>query len=294
LRLEVGGRLSNDVKRAVHNKIDTGPIAAFAPNGTTTGKINDTTLDASATLSYNLSPSSVAYATIGRGNKTGAFNNNALTLASQPNPFIVPTERATSFEAGVKGRFWGGRAYASLALYHVDIKGYQDSFYSAPARGFIIRSIDAKSTGAEVEGRLQATPWLNLFGNLAYAPTVKLATGERAQRAPKFTYTLGTRVSTPLNQSLQLDASAQLVHSSPFYNQPPTAPGHNSSGSYDLVGARLAVTYIPLNVEFSVTGANLTNSKYRPFTFGSPFGGDMTVGTFNRPRTITLGAKVRF
>jgi outer membrane receptor protein involved in Fe transport len=76
----------------------------------------------------------------------------------------------TSVEAGFKGRFLDGRAYFSMAAYHLDIKNYQDSFYNSTARAFQVRSLDAKSTGMEMEGQFKLADWLTAYGNMAWNP----------------------------------------------------------------------------------------------------------------------------
>jgi len=132
-----------------------------------------------------------------------------------------------------------------------------------------------------------------MYGNFAYAPTSRLANAERTQRSPVFTAVAGTRSAVDLNADFRLSGSLEMVHSNSYYNEPPDAPGHNKSGSYGLLDGRLAVTYLPWSMEFSVRGENLTDQVYKPFSFGSPLGLG-TVGTYNRPRTIWIGAKFTF
>ena len=114
-----------------------------------------------------------------------------LLLGVVPAPFIVPDEIATTYEFGAKSRFWGGRALLSLAAYHLDIKGYQDSYFDGNLVGFLVRSLPAKSSGLELEGQVQANGWLNIYGNIGWNPTAKLrlpnGVEERLQRAARFT-----------------------------------------------------------------------------------------------------------
>ena len=300
LDFTVGGRLSYEGKDGAYVKTiptlfgSTTTILPYAvPLGSTTGKVDDTTLDGSATLSYKLTEGSVLYGSIGRGSKAGAFNNTSLLTAPLPAPFTLPKEEATTYEAGIKGRFLEGRGYAGLSAFYIDVSDFQDSYYSALAQGFLIRSIGASTAGVEGEGQFQATPWLNLYGNFAATPKAELADGERMQRAPRFTAVLGARTSNALTPDLDLQSTLQVSHSSSYYNQPPLAPGNNESGTFDLLDARLAFVYHPAKLEFYVSGENLTDDRYRTFSFGSPLGIG-TVGTYNRPRTITLGVKKSF
>jgi outer membrane receptor protein involved in Fe transport len=136
----------------------------------------------------------------------------------------VPDEIATTYEFGAKSRFWGGRALLSLAAYHLDIKGYQDSYFDGNLVGFLVRSLPAKSSGLELEGQVQANGWLNIYGNIGWNPTAKLrlpnGVEERLQRAARFTGVLGARVSTDITEALSLSGTVQYQHSSGFYHQP--------------------------------------------------------------------------
>lgn len=300
LQLNVGGRLTSDTKNADYQRrlIDdigfpTGLVALAAPTPLYAVKVTDTTFDFSGTLSYNPSETSTIYISAGQGNKGSGFVNQAGLSVQRPTPFVVPVERVTTFEAGVKGRFLDGRLYLSLAAYHLDIKNYQDSFYNSTARAFQVRSLDAKSSGLEAEGQFKLTGGLTAYGNLAWNPEAKLANGERMQRSPRFTSTLGMRFNTALSDSFTLSGFGQWVHSDSMLHQPASAPGDNWSHAYDLLSARLQLTYEPAQLSLFVNGGNLTKEVYRTFSFGSPIGMGQ-VGALNDPRTFTIGLRKAF
>lgn len=299
-QLMLGGRLTTDKKTGTFQKFlvsDLGRptgLVALLGNGPFHEVVQrDTTFDFSATASYNPTPSSTIYVSAGQGNKGSGFVNQAALAAPWPSTFLVPVERVTSFEAGVKGRFLDGRAYVSLAAYHLDIKNYQDSFYNSTARAFQVRSLDAQSTGLEFEGQFKLNSALTAYGNLAWNPTAKLDNGERMQRAPRFTSTLGMRFNAPLSDSLTLSGFGQWVHSATMLHQPASAPGDNTSLPYDLFSARMQLTYEPLKLSLFVNGANMTKEVYRTFSFGSPIGMGQ-VGALNDPRTVTFGLRKEF
>jgi iron complex outermembrane receptor protein len=293
LTLDVGGRLSYESKTGTYIKTVPGGFTFnLAQPATDHGVIAATTFDASGTLSYKMTDSSVAYASIGQGSKAGAFNNTSLLTALLPSPFTVPTEVSTTYEIGVKGAFFDSRVYASLSAFMVDVSHFQDAAFSPAAQGFIIRSIGAHTRGLEAEGQWQATPWLQFYGNFAYTPVAQLADGERMQRAPEFTGVIGARGSMHLTDDWSLEGNVQLTDSSSYWNQPSTEPGQNQSGSYAMVDARIALVEARDHLTLSIDGANLNNAVYRTFTFGAPLGG--TVGMLNRPRTITFTVRKGF
>lgn len=300
LQLNVGGRLTSDKKNADYQRrlisdigFPSGVVALAAPTPLYQLPVKDTTFDFSGTLSYNPSETSTIYISGGQGNKGSGFVNQAGLAVQHPTPFVVPTERVTTIEAGVKGRFLDGRLYLSMAAYHLDIKNYQDSFYNSTARAFQVRSLDAKSSGFEAEGQYKLSSMLTAYGNLAWNPEAKLANGERMQRSPRFTSTLGMRFNTALSDSFTLSGFGQWVHSDSLLHQPASAPGDNSSHTYDLVSARIQLTYEPAAISFFVNGANLTKEVYRTFSFGSPIGMGV-VGALNDPRTFTFGIRKEF
>ena len=314
LDLDVGARYSDDQKDATYTRIlrdNFGYPSTVLPLGILASRIGDVngspkaatppwsdtvedkTTDYSVTLSYKLSDRSTVYASVGRGNKGAGFLNQAGSTEPHPTPFYIPKEVADTIEVGIKGRFLDGRAYASVALYQLDIKNYQDSFYNSTIAAFQVRSMDAKTRGGELEARFQATSWLSFYGNASYNPTAELTNGERMQRSPKFTGMIGSRVETSLSETLDFTGSLELVHSDSFLHQPASAPGNNTSGSYDLVSARLQLTYKPMDVQVFVAASNLTDDRYRTFAFGSPTGLGF-VGAYNQPRTIRFGLRKAF
>lgn len=300
VQLNVGGRLTTDKKNANYRKYlldDLGHpagLVALLGNGPYHAvDVRDTTFDFSGTLSYNPTPTSTLYVSGGQGNKGSGFVNQASLAAPFPSTFLIPVERVTTYEAGFKGRFLDGRAYVSLAVYHLDIKDYQDSFYNSTARAFQVRSLDAKSTGVEAEGQFKLNSALTAYGNLAWNPEAKLANGERMQRSPRFTSTLGLRFNTDLTENLALSGFGQWLHSESMLHQPASAPGDNWSHPYNLMSARVQLTYKPAALSVFVNGANLSKDVYRTFSFGSPLGIGQ-VGALNDPRTFTFGIRKDF
>lgn len=300
IQFNLGGRLTSDKKTGsfqkflVDNLGKPTNIVSLVGNGPYYEvDVRDTTFDFSGTLSYNPTTASTVYVSVGQGNKGSGFVNQAALAAPRPTTFLVPVERVTSLEAGVKGRFLDGRAYLSLAVYHLDIKDYQDSFYNSTARAFQVRSLDAKSAGVEAEGQVRLATGLTAYGNLSWNPEADLENGERMQRAPRFTSTLGLRFETPVSDNLTLSGFGQWVHSDTMLHQPASAPGDNFSLPYDLISARVQLTYEPARLSLFVNGGNLTKEVYRTFAFGSPIAMGQ-VGALNDPQTITIGIRKEF
>lgn len=312
LQLNVGGRYTIDEKTGTFQRVfldDFGvpggpmnalPFAAFTtPAVPLVEDVSDETFDFSVGLSYNPTPESTIYVSVGQGNKgSGFFNTIPLTLLPtsplQPDPFVLPVERVTTIEGGIKGRFLDGRLYLSVAAYYLDIKNFQDSFFDAPNLQFVVRSLDAKSAGVEAEAAFDITDGINLYGNFAWNPEAELETGFRQQRAPRFTSNLGLKFNTDLSEDITVSGFGQWQHSSSFLHQPEDFPFDFDSLSFDLFSARLELTHKPSQLSFFVLGENLSNDTYRTFLFGGVFPGTGNPGALNPPRQVTFGIRKEF
>ena len=198
-----------------------------------------------------------------------------------------------SYEAGIKTVLLDRRLRFNIAGFWTDIKNFQDSFYNSTARAFQVRSLDAKSTGFEAETQIKFSDAITGYGNLSWNPHAKLANGERMQRSARFSSTMGLRYKYELSDSLTLSGFGQWLHSTSMLHQPASAPGDNWSHPYDLLSARIQLTYEPARLSFFVNGANLSKQVYRTFSFGSPLGLGQ-VGALNDPRTFTFGIRKEF
>jgi outer membrane receptor protein involved in Fe transport len=313
IKLTLGGRLGQENKTGTYVKAIPSnlgvPGSAIGlvdplPPGPIGGRLDDTSFDAAAVLSAQATATTLLYASAGRATKSGAFNNTAAFGVASPTPFTVRPEITTSFEAGIKQSGWNNRLFATVAVYHAHIDGYQDSYYSTSALGFLVRSVNANTTGIEAEARAKLNDHFSLFGNTAFEPQANITDGEHLQRAPRFTAAIGGAWQQALSDAWQLGADGQLQYSSSYLNQSAIAPGLNTSGDYALLDLRLALTDVPRGLEFSLRADNLLDRRYIVYSYGSllstaylpgaggtPLG---SVGIINRPRTFTLGVRKAF
>ncbi len=313
LKFSLGGRLGQENKDGRYTKAITSNLGNAGsainlvvplPPGPINGTLNDTSFDFSGVLSDQFTPTTLLYTAAGQGTKSGAFNNTAAFGAAGPDPFAVRPEITTSFEAGIKQGFWQGRGFATLAVYHMHIDGYQDSYYSTSALGFLVRSVNANATGIDAEGHVRLLPNLDIYGNAALEPQANITDGERLQRAPRFTAMMGARFSHRISDVWVGSADAQLQYSTSYLSESAIAPGINTSADYALADLRLALTDTRDRLEFSFRADNVLNRRYRAFSYGSllataylpgaggtPLG---SVGAYNRPRTFTFGVRKSF
>lgn len=310
LTWQIGGRQNHQVKEAdfvktTNNGGDAAPQNRFnlaAPLSSISGEISEDSFDYATTLSFDLTDSAIVYANFGRGNKAGAFNNTTPTLAPLPTPFIMPHEETTTYEVGVKGRFFDRRLYLSLSAYHVEVEGFQDAYFDGLLGGFTIRSIDIETEGFELEGNLRATDWLQFYGAASYLPTAEVTDaptlaviGQRLQRAPERTYSIGARTDFDLGNDFGLSTDVNYQQIDSFYNQAPNASpvGQNVTGDISLLNARIALA-TPGGVEISLQGRNLTDEQFISYSFAGTLDAGGLYGAFNQPRTVWLGVRKEF
>jgi len=139
--------------------------------------LNDATLGSHKTTwklgaEYDVAPSTMAYASIATGYKSGGFNDGCLAGSSAlgipcPAAIAVPAgtlfyqpETLKSWEAGLKSRFWDRRASLNLAVFKYDYTNLQLSGVAivASAPRFVTQNAGAASVkGLELDGQVRAT-----------------------------------------------------------------------------------------------------------------------------------------
>jgi len=213
LRLTVGARRTEDEKsRTGSTNLQAGPVfnpaldfampnVAALEKGKTTWRLG---------LEADAGPSTLFYATVATGYKSGGFNDGCAASAGCPAAIAVPAETLvyrpetlTSYEVGMKSRFWAKRASLNLAAYRYD---YSDLQLSGVA---IVNNVPryvtsnagvASVKGLELEGMVKPTAASRLSATLAlldahyvsYSPDgVHSWAGYKLDRAPSAVLTLG-------------------------------------------------------------------------------------------------------
>jgi iron complex outermembrane receptor protein len=164
---------------------------------------------------YDLAPATLLYATASTGYKSGGFNDGCLAgrrelgidcPAAQAVPestLVYQPETLTALEAGLKTRFWDGRASLAASVFSYDYKNLQLSgvaIVQGAPRFVTTNAGVAKVTGLEVEGQLSVTAADRISYSLAlldahyvsYLPDGQTSwAGRDLDRSPKATATLG-------------------------------------------------------------------------------------------------------
>ena len=163
----------------------------------------------------DLAPSSLLFATVSTGYKAGGFNDGCLAgssasgiacpvqVAVPASALIYQPETLTSYEAGVKTRFWGNKASVNATVFHYDYANLQLSgvavILGAP-RYVTTNAGVAMVDGLEVDGQLA----LGALDRISYALSLLDAhyasytpdgvhswAGRKLDRSPRMTVSLG-------------------------------------------------------------------------------------------------------
>ena len=265
-------------------------------------EINDTTIDGSVTLSYDLNDDILVFASASQGTKSGGFTN----AVSPGVPFVFEEEVARAIELGVKGGFANGRGYFSLTGFYTDIENFQDSVFNsmagaAMAGAFQTVAFDADNIGLEAEGRFQLTDDLVLGGSIAYLDAEASDTGSRLARAPEFTSSWTADFDRDISNSLAIQLggllvtnSGQLHRQTPIDAAPLPVNDPIESGSYQLLDLYAGFRLLDSGIQFRAEVKNVTDELFTTFAFPSFATSHGLNGAFNRPRSVNLSVRVPF
>ncbi|RAK64975.1 TonB-dependent receptor [Phenylobacterium kunshanense] len=147
----------------------------FAPQ-VSEPRFSDWNFSYDLTLSYALRRDVLAYATYARSFKTGGINQNGLPTDAAGNPILaagsIRPESVDHFEAGLKSRFWEGRAILNLAAFRTDIGDYQATVTNGQLgvlRGYLANAGKVRSQGVEADFQVRPSERLSAYVNGAYA-----------------------------------------------------------------------------------------------------------------------------
>lgn len=258
-------------------------------------------------IDYQASPASFLYASVAQGAKFGGFNRAAQSLASAQ--VATDPERVTTWEAGSKQRWNGGRVTANFALFYNDYRDYLASLSNTTINGVLVtdavlvNAARAKTYGADVElgamlgARTRASLSLEALGSRFDSfrnPTGAAATnyvGHQLPNAPQLSLGADLEHRLPL-----ADGAALTLGLSLSYLRQQYADVANSAA------LRMpAQNYINLSASYALArhwtwSLRVKNLQDRAYLLlrGQipPLGVD--AGYYNAPRTVLFTARYDF
>ena len=146
----------------------------FAPQ-VSAPSFSDWNLSYDLTLSYEVVPNVLAYATYAKTFKTGGINQNGLPADGAGNPILeagsIKPETVNHYEVGLKAQFLDRKATLNLSAFRTDIKNYQATVNNGQfgvLRGYLANAGAVRTQGVEADFSFRPSERFNLYANGAY------------------------------------------------------------------------------------------------------------------------------
>ncbi|KUR73196.1 TonB-dependent receptor [Novosphingobium fuchskuhlense] len=254
------------------------------------------------TLNYQANDSTLLYASVTRGFKSGVIN------VGSRNDVINP-EYVWSYELGLKTATADRKLQANLAAFYMDYTDLQVGFVDATSVVTTVNAASARNYGLEAELRAKPVPGLTLelFGTYLNAKYRKFVTGDyrqafkqisvagnRLSNAPEFSFRAGADYDIPVGSIGKLNARAEVnwqdrVYFTEFNNADAT------QGAYALINAGLKFTSADDRYFIDVWGRNLGNKLVITNNIiTAPLFSSVRVGSVAPPRTYGVTFGVNF
>ena len=232
-------------------------------------------------LSYKPTPDTNAYASIARGYKGGGINLGATGESVAPT---FKPEKATSYEIGLKNRWFSNRMRTAFAVYQTDVEDYQaltfddeQTLIPNPRQINLLNVGKVRLRGAEAEAQGIAAPGLLLRVAGAYneaitrdfpnAPDVETRentrdlSGETLYNAPRWTVSTGAEYSLRLREKWEGYTGLDY-----YYRSGAWATVEHGEGSYieayDIVNVRLGLRDTQRRWDVSAFVRNVFDEHY--------------------------------
>ena len=259
-------------------------------------------LTSTASLQYAFNDDVMTYLTYSRGYKSGAVN--LFQEAANFNNTTYAPEYATSWELGLKSRYWDGRAQTNIALFDTVYENLQINFFNG--FNFFTRNTgEATSRGVELENTVQLTDalraelsvtWLEAeFSDLGNAPdTIQHLDGRQTPRAPDLSGVMALTYEQPLSQSLMAYGRVSGSYSGEHWASPDTAD-EPTQGPYTLWDLSLGMRFMGrFDYDLSLFCKNCTDVTYRTIYFAMPVQEGSYNAYLNEPRQMGVSLKASF
>ena len=218
-------------------------------------------------LNYEPNNTTLLYASISRGFKSGGANQVAPTAAPFGNELLW------SYEAGAKIRFWDNRAFLTASVFRYNYTDLQVTTFQN-GLNVIQNAASAKPWGVETELKLTPVPELQLnfsgsylnakYGNFisSLGGLPRAATGARMINAPKWTASASASYDVELGEGAGMITLFGAVNyrSTTEFNQFNFAQFRQPG--YALVDARIKWTAPAGNFSLSAFAKNLFDKEY--------------------------------
>ena len=249
-------------------------------------------LDPKISIDHHFSDAVMAYASVSQGFKSGGvqFGIGDPELAEK----AFDEERLTSYEIGIKGRYWDQRLQINSALYHYDYKDQQMQGF-VNVNGFpnalTENAGQSRMTGLEIESLILLSQSLTLdlkytwqdatFDEFdAFAGDVS---GNDMPFAPKHSATTNLRFQSPISDKGTIGLQLGLAYKDDFFFDYLNS-NNGYQESYSVVNLSSWWDSMDTKLRLRLFCQNCTDKSYRLnyVAFPEPFDGGRNISDYGR------------
>lgn len=240
---------------------------------------------------YRISDDVNVFATISKGRRSPVVQVAAARVAGSvvPNVQTIAEEVVWNYEGGLK--LATGSITGSLGVYYQVYNDFQVSVAQVDANGnptgaFITASAgSASNLGVEAELAVQATDWLNIFGNFGYinggidedGAFSPAFSGARFRLQPEFQAAGGFTINHEFGNGMRFFATPSITHRTRIFFEVPNNP-LIAQGPITLVNARAGFSF--MDEKYQIAGF-IRNAFDEDFLLDAGnTGGAFTIPTF--------------
>ena len=274
--------------------------------------------------SYKFGEDLTAYASWGRGFKSGGFDmrGDAVLYPNTINGY--DPETVETIELGLKGALFDRRLSFATAIFD---SSYEDQQITTqyPAGATVASVVDnvgsSSIRGWEFEGRFRLTPSFTINASasyidaqfdefLAYIPTgplnstcptlvgcfVDVSNARDFQNTPEWTGSIGATYNWFLANGGMISFLPSAAYRGAYQQFETAAPLLDQADGYWLYDASVVWTSANDKLTFGVHGKNLSDERYKigGYNFPGAITGDSIIAFYGAPRTVTATLGLKF
>jgi len=240
---------------------------------------------------------------VSKGRRSPVVQLDAARTAAGPVPRLqnVLEENVWNYEVGLKHS--SPLFSASVGAFYQEYDNFQVSVTLPTGVTQTQSAGTASNKGVEAEAEIRPTPWLRVFGNVAYidasidnradiAPNFR---GARFRLQPRWQAAGGIIIDAPITETVRFFAAPTVTHRSGLFFEVPNNP-NIFQGPVTLVNVRAGIGFdlAGREVELAAYARNLFNEDY--LLDAGNTGGAFGIPTFipAEPRLYGIQASIRF
>ncbi|MGM0906695.1 MAG: TonB-dependent receptor [Pseudomonadota bacterium] len=265
-----------------------------------------------ASVSYQVDPAVMLYASYSNGFKSGGVDMRADVSLNPDASNPYDPETVDTVEFGVKSEMLDGRMRLNAATFFSDYQDMQVTVQRAIEGGGVasqvLNAADSTVQGFEIESTFAATPTLNFNGSLGYIDaefdSVEFFNPDTQQvedvsdlwsfqNTPKVTANLG------FTKEFALESGSMVWSTNVSYRDDTQifeVPSPLDEEAYTLTNMSLIWYSNSSQWTVGLHAKNVFDEEYRVsgYNFGSTFGENIVTGYYGDPRTVSLSVGYRF